>query len=273
MASRLLSGLLGLTLVLAAPVLATSVLAAETVRPPIRDFDLRTLEQLGGTIYRQDRAAWLASDALMAKVKDPAKEKILGWVVEGHGDADTVRFLRDTGQGPEAGFDVEVTAKGAGPVTTPTDRALTDEERAAFAARMTAAKVAPKPCAGTFNSVVAKDPTGDGWLVWLLSPAPAKNAIPVGGHYRFSISADGKTIRQVDALSASCLALASGQAPPGGKVAGVIASHVVSPTPVETHVFLSLAYRQPLYVLTGDRFWRVQDGRIGPPTAIKRQTP
>jgi hypothetical protein len=266
MASRLFFGLLGLLLAL-----VPSARAAETVRPPIRDFDLRTLEQLGGTIYRQDRAAWLASDVLMAKVKDPAKEKIVGWIVVGHGEADTVRFLRDMGQGPEAGFDVEVTAKGAGKLTIPADRGLTDDERAAFAARTTAAKVAPKPCAGSFNSVVAKDPTGDGWLVWLLSPAATKGAIPVGGHYRFSISADGQTIRQVDALSASCLALQP--PPPGAQAAGLVASHVVSPTPVETHVFLTLAYRQPLYVVTGDRFWPIQGGRIGPPTAIKRQNP
>ena len=258
-----------------APGLAALVLAwpaaAQTARPPIRVFDTRTLEQLGATIYRQDRAAWLASDALMATVKDPAKEKIVGWVVEGHEDADTVRFVRDTGQGPEAGFDVEVTANGAGKPTTPSDRALTDQERAAFAARMSAAKIAPKPCAGIFNSVVAKDPTGDGWLVWLLSPSPARGAVPVGGHYRFSISADGRTVKQVDALSASCLTLQP--PPPSAKAACLIASHVVSPTPVETHVFLSLAYRQPLYVVTGEQFWLVQRGRIGQPSPIKRQTP
>lgn len=266
MTSRLFSGLLGLALLVAAP-----AIAAETLRPPIRVFDTRTLEQLGATIYRQDRAAWLASDALMAKIKDPAKEKIVGWVVEGRGDADTVRFVRDTGQGPEAGFDVEVTAKGAGKPTTPSDRALTDRERAAFAARMSAAKIAPKPCAGTFNSVVAKDPTSDGWLVWLLSPSPARGAVPVGGHYRFSISADGRTVKQVDALSASCLTLQP--PPPDAKAAGLVASHVVSPTPVETHVFLSLAYRQPLYVVTGEQLWPVQEGRIGRPSPIKRQSP
>ncbi|PZR34165.1 hypothetical protein [Caulobacter segnis] len=266
MASRLFSGLLGLALVVAAP-----TLAAETVRPPIRAFDTRTLEQLGATIYRQDRAAWLASDALTAKIKDPAKEKIIGWVVEGHGDAETVRFVRDAGQGPELAFDVEVTAKGAGKPTAPSDRVLSEPARAAFAARMTAARIAPRPCAGTFNSVVAKDPTSDGWLVWLLSPSPTRGAVPVGGHYRFSISADGQTVKQVDALSASCLTLQPPPANAGG--AGLVASHVVSPTPVETHVFLSLAYRQPLYIVTGDQFWPVQEGRIGAPSPIKRQSP
>ena len=57
------------------------------------------------------------------------------------------------------------------------------------------------------------------------------------------------------------------------RAAGLVASHVVSPTPVETHVFLSLAYRQPLYIVTGDQFWPVQDGRIGAPSPIKRQSP
>ena len=40
-------------------------------------------------------------------------------------------------------------------------------------------------------------------------------------------------------------------------------SHVVSATPVETHVYLSLLHGMPLYVVTSEHeFWKVKDGRI-----------
>ena len=42
------------------------------------------------------------------------------------------------------------------------------------------------------------------------------------------------------------------------------ASHIVSPTPVETHVFLSLLYKLPLAVGTSatKEVWLVDKGRI-----------
>jgi hypothetical protein len=232
--------------------------------PPIRAFDIPTIERLGGAIYRQDRAAWLATDALMAKVPDLKGAGLRGWIVEGQGDAEKVRFLRDTGSGLEAGYDILVTGKGAQAVVEPADRSLTAEERAAFAARQTAMKNLPGACRPGYNSVVIRDVEGDGWLVWLLAPSPARDAIPFGGHYRFSISADGQTVNRIDALSASCLTMdAKPKLPPGAKPAGLYVTHIVSPTPVETHVFLGLMYRTPIIVGTGkDVMWIVENGKI-----------
>lgn len=264
MASRCSLGLLGLALVLILPLNAGAA-PPETIRPPIRDYDLRTLEQFGGAIYRQDRAAWLATDAVVAKVPDLAKEQVVGWIVEGEGANDKVRFLRETAMGLEAGFDVTVTGKGAGPVETPTDRSLTAEERAAFAARRTAVHALTSPCRPRYNSAVIKDPNSDGWLVWLLAPGPAQGALPVGGHYRVFVSADGGTVKQVDALSATCLVIDPRRGlPPGATPMGAVVSHLVSPTPIETHVFLNLLYRLPLYVEAGGRSWIVANGKIKP---------
>jgi hypothetical protein len=39
-------------------------------------------------------------------------------------------------------------------------------------------------------------------------------------------------------------------------------SHIVSPQPVETHVFASLLYRLPIYVVAGDKLYGVEGARI-----------
>ncbi|WP_454714010.1 hypothetical protein [Caulobacter segnis] len=266
MASRYWPALLGLALLSAHP-----ARAAEPPPPPIRVFELPDLQKMGVALYRQDLSAWRATDALRAKVPDLAGAGVKGWLVEDDGKVAKVRFLRDLGQGLEAGYDVEVTSKGAGPVVEPADRTLTDEERTMFAARQTAmANLPPSLCRPGYNSAIVKDPDGDGWLVWLLAPSPAAGAIPVGGHYRFTISADGKTLERRDALSASCLVLPPQQLPAGAKAQGMLVNHIISPSPVETHVFLSLLYRQPFFVQTGkDQIWVVAQGQIAP-VQVKR---
>ncbi len=255
-------GLAGLLLTLVAgPVLA----ASDTAPPPIRTFDLPTIERLGTAIYRQDRAAWLATDALVEKVPDLAGAGVKGWIVVEGADGERVRFLRDIGKGLEVGYDIVIDAKGAGPVVEPADRALTDEERVSFTARQTAVANLPGVCRAGYNTAMVKDPDGDGWLVWLLAPSPATNAVPVGGHFRFTISQDGRKVERIDALSASCLVVERKPRTKDGMAVAMFATHIVSPQPVETHVFLSLLYRTPIVVGTSDKkLWMVADGKVTP---------
>lgn len=230
---------------------------------PIQAYDLPQIEAFGRAIYRQDIAAWLASDALAAKVPDLQAAGLKGWLVLDDGKTATVRFLRDKGAGLEAGYDVVVDGKGAGPVTEPADRKLTDDERLMFSARQAAAAAQPGACRAGYNTAVVKAPDGDGFVVWLLAPSPAAGAIPVGGHYRIHIAADGKTVKRIDALSASCLLMEKPKPKAGQQAAMVFATHIVSPTPVESHVFLSLLYKLPIAVGTGpDQIWVVDQGRI-----------
>jgi hypothetical protein len=244
---------------------ATSIRAqqASPAPPTIRAFDIPTLEALGLEIYRQDTAAWVGTDALRAVVPDLKAAHLRGWIVVPHGVDERVRFLRDAGQGLEAGYDIDVDSQRHGTVSEPSDRHLTPDEIAAFTARQTAAQNLPSVCRPGYNSVVAKDPQGDGWLVWMLAPMPALGDIPVGGHYRFTISHDGKTMVRRDALFASCIVVTPPKSQPAGfKPAEVVVSHVVSPTPVETHVFLQLQAHLPMLVLAGDRKWLIEDGHI-----------
>jgi hypothetical protein len=242
---------------------ATAQTSAQTTPPAIRTFDLATLERLGEAIFRHDVAAARASDAVLGQKLDPAKEKLVGWLVNDAGDAWRVRFLRDRGSGPEAAYDVDVPARGEPRVITPGDRALSSEDLARFRAQRTAAAGVRRVCRPRYNTVVLKDPDEDGWLVWLLAPSPTSGVVPMGGHYRATVSADGRKLERLDALSNSCLVIDPRQGlPKGAQPVGLMGSHVVSNTPVETHVFLHHLYRMPVYLMTGEQMWKIEKGRI-----------
>lgn len=243
--------------------LATTAGAQEVTPPPIRAFPIATIEALGREIYRQDTAAWVATDAITPLMQDFSKAHVVGWIVTPNGDGERVRFLRETGQGLEAYYDIDVDAQFHTRVFQAPDPHLTADEIAAFNARQTAGRDLPTVCRPGYNSVVAKDPEGDGWLVWMLAPTPASGTIPVGGHYRFTISRDGKTVAQRDALSASCMVMDPKQGiPKGSKPAGVFVTHIVSPTPVETHVFLQIQAKLPMFVVAAGEIWKIDGGHI-----------
>jgi len=244
--------------------------------PPIREFDLEMLSRLGREIYQHDQLAWVATDKVFAQVSEATirADGGCGWVVDTSGAEPLVRFVRRSGPGAseEAAYDV-LFPKGDKPVVAvPKDRTLTPHQvrvRAALASALAPFAKGEYPLCkvarGGYNFVVLDDPVEDGFLVYLLRPKDTMDSVPVGGHYRVSVSADGKTVKQVDRLSASCLTLNKGAAktPTDGKIVALSMNHVVSNTPVETHVFVSLQDKLPLFVVTPDgRMWDVENGKI-----------
>ncbi|WP_146180168.1 hypothetical protein [Opitutus sp. ER46] len=242
--------------------------AADTEeRAAIRDFDLDTAGRLGRAIYEHDRLAWVATDVMLAQVPKTTlqKEKVSGWVVETAPHSALVRFLRAAeGGGQEAAYDV-VFEKNVKPrLMVPERRALTVSQLARAKRLFTATKaLAGRPqCPGRSNVVVLDDPSGDGLIVYVLRPKMKPEEIPVGGHYRVMVTANGETVKQVDQLFASCLTL---NRPEGEHAAEAMLfmSHIVSPRPLETHVFLSLQEKLPFLVMTGEKeIWEVKEGRI-----------
>ena len=201
-------------------------------------------------------------------------ERCNGWVVDTSGPAPLVRFVRKTAAGEEAAYDVRF-PKGADPTfEVPANRTLTPKQSSARTALLTA--LAPFEAGkyplcrarGNYNFVVLDDPAGDGFLVYLLRPKDSSDSVPIGGHYRISVAPDGKTIKQVDRLSATCLTINKSElVGSDGKLVAIGMNHVVSATPLETHVFLSLQEGLPFYVITKDgRSWMVENGTIKAPT-------
>jgi len=251
--------LLGLlSLLIRAPALA----APADEPPPIRDFDISTVERLGREMYAQDREAWKATDLLFAHISEDEarRNKIHGWITETRGVQDVVRFVHETDHGPEAYYDISFAGVAPPVLSVPENRTLTPEELSQHNARRTALSAATLNCSSTYNSVALKDPQGDGWLVWVMAATKDPNALMMGGHQRFTVSRDGKTILRRDALSRGCIQFSRKDDRGGGHM---ILSHVVSLTPVETHVFASLSYGIGFYLGTTDgRAWKISDGHI-----------
>ncbi|HRO87940.1 MAG TPA: hypothetical protein PLH21_07935 [Chiayiivirga sp.] len=178
------------------------------------------------------------------------------------GEAQRVRFIRQDGGNLTSAFYVVVRDGRAGSVAVPADGNLTVPEKAAWRARQTAiANIGRLRCSQNLNTVVLDDPDSDGWLVWLLTSTTDSNIVPIGGHYRFRISAEGSTVLRRDMLSNGCMNIPR-QADERGEPAALVVSQIVSSGPVETHVFLSIQNQLPIYVIAGEQIFEVSGPRI-----------
>lgn len=220
---------------------------------PIEEWSLEKISAMGREIYRHDVAAWVATDALLDRLREtPPPPGMRGWIVVDEGDDLVVRFIRQDGDTLKSAFDIGVIDGEAGAVA-PVDDELSPTEKASFLARQTAIdNIGRLRCSQQLNTVVLDDPDSDGWLVWLLTSTTDANVVPMGGHYRFRISGDGSTVLRRDMLSNSCLNMPRAEADDQGEPVGMAVSQIVSRGPVETHFFLSMQNRLPIYVIAGE---------------------
>lgn len=243
-------------------VLASPAAAQTAPDPvPIEEWSLEKVSAMGQAIYRHDVAAWVATDALLASIGNaPPPAGMVGWIVVEGGDALQVRFLRQEADVLKPAFDIIVRHGNAGPVETASG-ALSAEEVAQFLARQTAiANIGGLRCSPQMNAVVVRDPDSDDWLVWLLTPMQ-DDQIPIGGHYRFRISADGRTMLRRDQLSNGCF-FASPPPEIQAETALLFYTQIVSKGPVETQVFVSIQNGLALVIGAGDRFFSIEGPKV-----------
>src|SRR5262245_6221675 len=102
----------------------------EAPLPPIRNFDIPTIEKLGRAMYEHDQLAWRATDILIDKRTQAGAEVdgLRGWVTGKIDGNDVVRFIRIGDHGPEALYDVTFPVVGEPTLTTPEKRELSAEE-------------------------------------------------------------------------------------------------------------------------------------------------
>jgi hypothetical protein len=233
--------------------------------PPIREFDLKTIEMLGQSIYKCDAYAARATDILFEKVGRPEKlekEKIRGWIVLEQKNDVLVRFIRQVDEGFGPAYDIRFAYPDRGILTKATGK-LSPDEVAQFNARQLALKNIPEFFSPRYNTVVLPDVDGKGFLVYALAATTDPDLVFIGGHYRLTVSPDGRKVEQVDRLFKSFLVLSKSKVPKDGEAVGLVASHVVSKTPVETHVFVSLLHDQPLFIVTLEgKMWKIEKGKI-----------
>ena len=231
--------------------------------PSAVDRRIRSAEALGVSLYRQDTAAARATDILFSQQPDLERHPVLGWVVTGEDSAPLVTFIGQKGEEYVGQFDVRPGAEEGKRFVLAGGRKLTAEERARFMARQATLPLIPEFCAENCNSLVLRNPDGTGWLAYWFAASSEPNLILLGGHTRFTVSADGGTVLSRDerfSLS-RCLTLDKRQKP--DNVVGLTVTFSGGDEPVETHVFLSLYYKMPLYVRTqSGGLWKVENGTV-----------
>lgn len=230
----------------------------------IRDFDIKTIEKLGNEIYLRDKYAAQATDIVFEKVGGPdklAEKKVKGWIINKLKGKYLVRFIKQTKDELLPAYDIVFTSSGKNAFREATGE-LTAQELAKFNARQLALESIPEPSSDRYNTVVLPNVGGKGFLAYTLAATTDPDLIYIGGHYRMTISENGKKVERIDRLFKSCLILNKGDVPEGAESAALFASHVVSNTPVETHVFVSLLHDQSLYIATGDKMWSIENGKI-----------
>lgn len=275
MISTAMLGLVGLLIVMVWRAWARNAKAATPAAPaPVKRLELiapveppehvrktlRDAEKLGQAIWRFDTAAARASDALMGIVPD----RLFGWVVtddSADGGALHVHFLVWVGADLKVLYRVRIGGENAPPVVEVMDPpiALAAHVRGPATALRTARKTPVPRVDAPYNDVVLPaELIGEaGWLVYALAATTNAEEMLVGGHTRIKVSADGTTVEEVFPFARTGL-----RAQAGKEVVKITLTHIVSQTPLEHHVFLSLLYKQYLRVLTELGAWDVEHGRI-----------
>ena len=236
--------------------------AAHLCVAEIRVFDRAQTEALGRKLYEIQRRTDIAVQ-LMNEHEAPDELQVGAWVIEGEPPRLLIRFVRLTGADAEPVLDAQFDDLLLPSFTTPPDNNLSAFQRSQIVARDTVRTALDAPCSRQYESVAVADPAGDGLLLYALALGDERTEVLLGGHYRFSLSADGTTLRQADALSTSCVKAPRAKLAASDGVKGIAVRAHLSDTPLETHVYLSLRHRVPLYVVTRDlKMWEVRDGHM-----------
>lgn len=215
--------------------------------------EVRKIEAIGREIYRQDQLAWHASDALaQAGLREKA-----GWIVTLIDGTNTLVVIDGGGASLRHVADVKMVVGGQPQVDIHPTRALSDVERSMYRARETALAHANNICDGALNTAILPA-DGGAWDVFVLAASSNAHLVPLGGHSRVRVSADGSTVIEIEPYSKSCMNM--DDSAPGTVM--LMASHIVSNLPAPTHVFLSLTYPKPIMLATKSHLWRVADGSI-----------
>jgi hypothetical protein len=240
---------------------------AGRAQSPEEQARLSWAEQRGQTLFEIDRAAWVTTDDLAARIGDLRNSGIRGWTVERDGNVYVVVYYVGVGAARSALYrgrvannrvvSGEVFPNGSRPPLTPVQRRIAD-------ARELVPRLNRQPCtAASFNVAVIPPETPDANLdVYALTPQVENDVFPFGGHFRATVSPAGEIVAQ-RAFTNSCLNMPT-RGSDRNRTAALMLTHLLDPIPTEIHVFVSIWARLPVFVATANprRVWEVDGGRI-----------
>jgi hypothetical protein len=228
---------------------------------------LAWIVERGRLIFDLDRAAWVGTDDLLERMPNPGDAGVRGYVVERDGSGYVLTFFGLPEDSPVAYYRGRIeNGRVVSREIFPADRRppLTVLQRRLVSVRGIVGQLDRRPCGDRpFNTAIIPPQTENGPIdIYLLTPRMARDAYPFGGHYRFTIAADGSVTSSRE-FARSCLTINSRQGlPPGATPVGIAVTHLLDPIPTEIHVFTALSSGLDVFVGTRDRNWEVSGTRI-----------
>jgi hypothetical protein len=222
----------------------------------------------GRLIFELDRAAWVGTDDMIARIPNASSSGMRGYIVERDGSGFAVTFFGGPEDRPVAFYrgrveNRQVVAREIFPADA--RPALTPIQRRLAAVRQLATTLDRRPCGTTsFNTAIIPPETPEGPVdLYLLTPQVRARQYPLGGHFRFTIAADGSILSSRD-FTRSCIDLGEEDARQNEDLVAMFITHLLDPIPTEIHVFTSLTAHAALGVGTQnpDRVWWVTGDQI-----------
>ncbi len=228
--------------------------------------DLARAQRLGREIYERDRAAELTTDALFpVALRGQSNEKRSGWVVTAIGEhAYRVSYLVlvDGTRRVDAEADYSaLTGKVSNLRSHQPARDLDTAELAQATAIQQALRAEVLRCSANYN-VVALPDVHDAIDVYLIPARTSMDVFPMGGFHRITLDATGENVRGQYAQTKTCIDM---QRETGkGKPVGLFVTHLTTAAPTALHVFMSLNYRESIYVITVENhmLWSVSGDTV-----------
>jgi hypothetical protein len=234
----------------------------ESFRP-----ELDAITTRGRLLAEYDRAAWHATDAVLAL--HPDQSAVRGYLARRRADGLwEVVFGRLDPAGSAFVIAYRAVQRGTGDTSygaTALSPREADSDWYARAARaLDVARAAFGSAGRPYNAMVIPASAEGDWFVYLV-PAPTRPGVfPLGGDARYRVSPDGRTLIARRRLHNTVLEYAGGTKPDAGRVAAYHTA-VLDDRPEDTDVFhvLSREPKLPEYIASQSNFFRIDlDGRI-----------
>lgn len=211
----------------------------------------------GLALYQHDRAAWVATDAMLAIAPNP---DVRGWITTQRGDAIEVTFVRVAGDAPMAAYRA-IVRDGRVASFGPAERPLDATEITLYRAVALARTADLQRCSDNLNTVTLPGETQDEIAVYVMPGTTDPSLVQFGGFNRVSVNADGLSIRGITQFTRGCIESHT-PAEARGEPAALFITQILTDTPTEVHVFTSLSSRLPVFVSTSAGIWEVDGERI-----------
>jgi hypothetical protein len=254
-----------------------SLAAAQGSPDAAPGLSLQRAVERGKAMYLYDRAAWVTSDDLIARLPIERAPEIGGWVVSPTVNGVHVDYFGKDGNADRAVYAADVNGGTVINATIYPIKAepLLKEPALQMAHALRAAWVEMghhsgwQPCTNARFNTIVLPPERDGTVpVYFLTPQTQTGSFPFGGHYEVDIAADGGAIYS-RAFTRSCIMMTKPPLSGGATPAALFLTHLLDPHPTEVHVFEQYYVGVPVFVGTGPKsVWKVEDGRVDDVSAM-----